>query len=83
MLATGQGAPLAGLPEFLLIVAPKMAKQGRAMTSTDLHAWIETSKAKAQDEDGGGLNAADTWVSPGHKYFCVAIPLRLLAAKSS
>jgi hypothetical protein len=44
------------------------------MTKTDLHAWIEMSKAKAQDEDGGGLNAADTWVSHVHKYFCVAIP---------
>jgi hypothetical protein len=44
------------------------------MTKTELHAWLEMSKAKPQDEDGSGLNAADTWISPVYKYFCMAIP---------
>ena len=30
--------------------------------------------ARSQDEDGPGLNAADTWISPTHNYFCMAIP---------
>ncbi len=44
------------------------------MTKTELQAWIELAKAKPQDEDGPGLNIADTWISPVHKYFCMAIP---------
>ena len=44
------------------------------MTKTELYAWIETAKARALDEDGGGLNAPDTWISPRHHYFCMAIP---------
>ena len=44
------------------------------MTKIDLHAWIEMAKAKPPDEDGSGLNAADTWISPVYKYFCMTIP---------
>lgn len=44
------------------------------MTYEELYAWIEAAKARALDEDGGGLNAPDTWISPTHQYFCMAIP---------
>ena len=44
------------------------------MTKSDLYAWIEQAKARPADEDGGGLNIADTWISPDHKLFCMAIP---------
>lgn len=44
------------------------------MTKIDLHTWIEVAKARAQDEDEGGLNAPDTWISPRYHYFCMTIP---------
>jgi len=44
------------------------------MTATELYTWIEIAKAKPEDEDGGGLNVADTWISPRHQYFCMTIP---------
>jgi len=44
------------------------------MTKTELQAWIEMAKAKPQDTDGPGLNIGDTWISPIHQYFCMAIP---------
>ncbi len=44
------------------------------MTEKELAAWIEEAKHRAEDEDNGGLNSADTWISPAHRYFCVAIP---------
>jgi hypothetical protein len=44
------------------------------MTKTELYAWIEAAKARGPAEDGDGLNAPDTWISPIHKYFCMAIP---------
>lgn len=44
------------------------------MTKTELYAWIEQAKARPADEDSGGLNVADTWISPVHQYFCMAIP---------
>ena len=44
------------------------------MKTADLYNWIEEAKARPQDVDGGGLNVADTWVSPTHHYFCMTIP---------
>ncbi len=44
------------------------------MTKSALYTWIEQAKARPPEADGGGLNIADTWVSPVHRYFCMAIP---------
>lgn len=44
------------------------------MMKTELYAWIEVAKSRPPDEDDGGLNAADTWISPVYHYFCMAIP---------
>jgi len=44
------------------------------MTAPELYAWIEMAKNRPPDIDSGGLNIADTWISPRHKYFCMAIP---------
>lgn len=44
------------------------------MTKTELHAWIEAAKSRSPEEDGAGLNVADTWISPTYHYFCMAIP---------
>jgi hypothetical protein len=43
------------------------------MTTSALYTWIEQAKARPPEADGGGLNIADTWVSPVHRYFCMAI----------
>jgi dermatan 4-sulfotransferase 1 len=42
------------------------------MTKAELYTWIES--AKAQDEDNGGLNMGDIWISPTYNYFCMTIP---------
>ncbi len=42
--------------------------------TTDLYRWIEDAKTQPPDEDSAGLNVADTWISPRHRYFCMAIP---------
>lgn len=44
------------------------------MVETALHAWIDRAKTRPPDADGGGLNVPDTWISPRHQYFCMAIP---------
>ncbi len=44
------------------------------MRTVALHGWLDQAKARPPDTDGGGLNVADTWVSPQHRYFCMAIP---------
>jgi len=44
------------------------------MTNIDLSVWIEEATTQSPDEDSGGLNVADTWISPRHSYFCMAIP---------
>lgn len=44
------------------------------MTKTELYAWIEAAKARPPDADGPGLNIPDTWISPSHHLFCLAIP---------
>lgn len=44
------------------------------MTKAELYAWIEAAKARSRYEDGPGLNPPDTWISPTHRYFCMAIP---------
>ncbi|MCJ7736501.1 MAG: sulfotransferase family protein [Anaerolineae bacterium] len=44
------------------------------MTPIQLAQWIEASRAEAQDLPGNALNAADTWISPTHKYFYLGTP---------
>jgi hypothetical protein len=44
------------------------------MTKTDLYQWIDDAKSRPPGEDSPGLNSADTWISPRHRYFCMAIP---------
>lgn len=44
------------------------------MTNAELYAWIEEAKHRPPDDDTPGLNLADTWISPRHRYFCMAIP---------
>ncbi|MCX6050057.1 MAG: sulfotransferase family protein [Chloroflexi bacterium] len=60
-------------PSLLAARSAKENKEGK-MTKTELQAWIDMAKTKPQDEDGPGLNIADTWISPVAKYFCMAIP---------
>lgn len=48
--------------------------ESHQLTKTDLYAWIEEAKNRPPDEDSPGLNIADTWISPQHRYFCMAIP---------
>ncbi len=48
--------------------------ESHQLTKTDLYSWIEEAKNRPPDEDSPGLNIADTWISPRHRYFCMAIP---------
>lgn len=44
------------------------------MKRRELRAWIDQARRRTDDEDNDGLNVADTWISPSHRYFCMAIP---------
>jgi hypothetical protein len=44
------------------------------MTKSELYTWLERAKTTPPDEDGPGLRVADSWISPLHHYFCLAIP---------